>query len=99
MMLTVGHRFRFQSRFWTGSNQSSTHRLVLQTAEGRVHSWRPRKDRFGELVQWDTSDHEWLEGRGERLYLIAMIDDATSRLFGRFVRDDRAEEEMELLGG
>src|ERR1700730_4797214 len=63
----------------------------------RVHSWRPRKDRFGELVQWDTSDHEWLEGRVERLYLIAMIDDATSRLFARFARRDSTEENMRLV--
>lgn len=28
-----------------------------------MHSWRPRKDRLGELVQWDTSEHDWLEGR------------------------------------
>jgi len=27
-----------------------------------VHMWRPRRSRFGELVQWDTSDHDWLEG-------------------------------------
>src|SRR4051812_48754586 len=46
----------------------------------KVHQWRPRRSRFGELVQWDTSEHDWLEGRGEKLYLIAMIDDATSRL-------------------
>jgi len=32
-------------------------------------------------VQWDTSTHDWLEGRGETMYLISMIDDATSRLF------------------
>jgi transposase-like protein len=62
-----------------------------------MHSWRPRKDRLGELVQWDTSEHDWLEGRGERLYLIAMIDDATSRLFARFVRHDSTEENMRLL--
>jgi hypothetical protein len=48
-------------------------------------------------VQWDTSEHEWLEGRGEKLYLIAMIDDATSRLFARFVRHDSTEENMKLL--
>ena len=52
----------------------------------QVHVWRPRRSRFGELVQWDTSEHDWLEGRGEKLYLIAMIDDATSRLLARFVR-------------
>ena len=63
----------------------------------QVHTWRPRRSRFGELVQWDTSDHDWLEGRGERLYLIAMIDDATSRLFARFVRSDSSEENMRLL--
>jgi hypothetical protein len=48
-------------------------------------------------VQWDTSEHDWLEGRGETLYLIAMIDDATSRLFARFVRHDSTEENMKLL--
>jgi hypothetical protein len=49
------------------------------------------------LVQWDTSEHDWLEGRGEKLYLIAMIDDATSRLFARFVRHDSTAENMKLL--
>jgi transposase len=62
-----------------------------------VHVWRPRRSRFGEMVQWDTSEHDWLEGRGEKLYLIAMIDDATSRLFARFVRHDSTEENMKLL--
>jgi hypothetical protein len=62
-----------------------------------VHVWRPRRSRFGELVQWDTSEHDWLEGRGEKLYLIAMIDDATSRLFARFVQHDSSEENMRLL--
>jgi transposase len=62
-----------------------------------VHLWRPRRSRFGELVQWDTSEHDWLEGRGEKLYLIAMIDDATSRLFARFVRHDSTEENMRVL--
>jgi len=62
-----------------------------------VHVWRPRRSRLGELVQWDTSEHDWLEGRGEKLYLIAMIDDATSRLFARFVRHDSTDENMKLL--
>src|SRR5690349_13811149 len=64
----------------------------------QIHLWRPRRSRFGELVQWDTSEHDWLEGRGEKLYLIAMIDDATSRLFARFVQHDSTEENMKLLG-
>jgi hypothetical protein len=63
----------------------------------QVHVWRPRRSRCGELVQWDTSEHDWLEGRGEKLYWIAMIDDATSRLFARFVRHDSTAENMKLL--
>lgn len=35
----------------------------------RVHTWRARRARWGALVQWDTSEHDWLEGRGEKLYL------------------------------
>lgn len=62
-----------------------------------VHQWRERRERFGELVQWDTSTHEWLEGRGERIYLIKMIDDATSRLFARFVRSDSTAENMAVM--
>jgi hypothetical protein len=62
-----------------------------------VHVWRPRRECFGELVQWDTSEHDWLEGRGPRLYLVAMIDDATSRALGRFVEHDTTAENMRLL--
>jgi hypothetical protein len=62
-----------------------------------VHQWRPRRGRFGELVQWDTSEHDWLEGQEEDLYLIAMIDDATSRALGRFVESDSTAANMEML--
>lgn len=62
-----------------------------------IHQWRPRRSARGELVQWDTSEHDWLEGRGEKLYLIHMIDDATSELLGRFVRHDSTEENLRLL--
>lgn len=63
----------------------------------KVHTWRPRRSRFGELVQWDTSDHDWLEGRGEKLKLIRMMDDATSRAVLRFVPHDSTEENMKTL--
>jgi len=65
----------------------------------RVHTWRARRARWGELLQWDTSEHDWLEGRGEKLYLIAMIDDATSRVAARFVRHDSTEENLRVLRG
>lgn len=63
-----------------------------------VHMWRPRRSHYGELVQWDTSDHDWLEGRGEPVkHLVRMIDDATSRSWGRFVSRDGTRENMGVL--
>lgn len=63
----------------------------------RHRRWRERRRARGELVQMDTSIHPWLEERsGEEIVLIAMIDDATSRLFARFVPRDtgRANRQM-----
>jgi hypothetical protein len=63
-----------------------------------AHPWRPRRSGYGELTQWDTSDHDWLEGRGERVrYLVRLIDDATSRSWGRFVQHDGTRENMGVL--
>ena len=59
--------------------------------------WRERKACFGELVQVDTSDHDWFEGRGERAYLIALIDDATSRVFMRLYSADSTHTNMTHL--
>lgn len=63
-----------------------------------IHTWRPRRSCWGELVQWDTSEHDWLEGRGEKMDLIVLLDDATSRVLGRFVRHDSTEENLRMLG-
>lgn len=62
-----------------------------------VHCWRPRRSAFGELVQWDTSEHDWLEGRGPVRYLVRMIDDATSWSWGRFVERDATPQNMAVL--
>ncbi len=63
-----------------------------------VHVWRPRRSCRGELVQWDTSIHDWLEGRSpEPVKLIAMIDDASNELFARFVAEDSTAEHMRVL--
>jgi hypothetical protein len=71
--------------------QSKSQRL------GEVHVWRPRRSAFGELVQWDTSEHDWLEGRGPVRYLVRMIDDATSWSWGRFVERDATPHNMGVL--
>jgi hypothetical protein len=62
-----------------------------------IHCWRPRRSAFGELVQWDTSEHDWLEGRGPVRYLVRLIDDATSWSWGRFVERDATPFNMAVL--
>ena len=48
--------------------------------EKRIFQLRPRRERFGELIQIDGSPHDWFEGRGDPCTLIVFIDDATSKL-------------------
>jgi hypothetical protein len=63
-----------------------------------AHVWRPRRTAFGELVMMDSSPYRWLEERGPACHLIALIDDATSRVWGRFVEHDSTEENLRTLG-
>jgi hypothetical protein len=59
---------------------------------------RPRRAAVGELVQMDTSIHRWLEDRSsEEIVLIAMIDDATSRLYARFFPRDTGGANRQLI--
>lgn len=60
-------------------------------------SWRERRACFGELVQMDTSIHNWLEGRGEKMVLILMIDDANSRLRASFFRADTSFSNLIMI--
>jgi transposase len=48
---------------------------------------RERAARMGQLVQVDGSDHDWLEGRGPQLSLIAFVDDATGQILGATFRE------------
>ena len=56
--------------------------------------------RWGELGQWDSSVHRWLEDRAGECVLISIHDDATSRLMmTRFVeRDGGAENRQAIIG-
>ena len=45
----------------------------------------------------NTSEHDWLEGRGPVRYLVRMIDDATSWSWGRFVERDATPFNMAVL--
>jgi hypothetical protein len=64
-----------------------------------VHVWRARRAAFGELVMMDSSPYRWLEERAPACHLIALIDDATSRVWGRLVEHDSTEENLRTLRG
>jgi len=49
---------------------------------------RKRREKAGMLLQTDGSRHDWLEGRGPWLTLIAYIDDATNEVLGATFRDE-----------
>jgi transposase len=59
--------------------------LWKKKRKGRQHrQWRPRKDRYGEMIQVDGSHHDWFEGRGAACVFMGYIDDATGKVSGRF---------------
>src|ERR1700751_1167423 len=65
----------------------------------KIHVWRERRASFGELVMQDSSPFRWLEDRGPACQLIAVIDDATSRIHARFTEHDTTEENLRTLEG
>jgi len=89
--LRVAHdtlrRWLIAEGWWQGERKRDQHRQR-----------RPRRECFGELVQMDTSIHDWLEGRGERMVLVAMIDDATGRVAAGFYAGETVEAHFDLLG-
>jgi len=46
----------------------------------KVHQIRAPRERYGELIQMDSSYHDWFEGRAPECCLIVLIDDATSKI-------------------
>jgi len=43
-------------------------------------AWRPRKEYYGEMEQFDGSYHKWFEDRAESCCLLASIDDAKGEI-------------------
>ncbi len=72
--------------------------FVKASRKGSKHrSRRPRKEQFGELLQQDTSLHDWLNC-GQRLALISAIDDCTSTVCGaRLFPTDTTRGNMAIL--
>jgi transposase len=80
-------RWLMAEGLWLGERKRDKHRQR-----------RARRECFGELIQADGSLHDWLEGRGETMVLVAMIDDATGRVEAGFYPGETLEAYLDLLG-
>ena len=77
-------------------SRSSLRRIRRAIGQGsprkrRAPGYRSHRDRYpeaGMLIQTDGSRHDWLEGRGPRLTLIGMIDDANNEVPGAVFREE-----------
>lgn len=64
----------------------------------RFYQPRYRRDCLGELIQIDSSHHDWFEGRSDKCCLLVFIDDATGRLMNlRFSETESAFDYREYL--
>ena len=56
---------------------------------GEYRIWRPRKEYYGEMEQFDGSYHRWFEDRAPGCCLLAAVDDATGQITrARFAHDE-----------
>ena len=87
-------------------SRETLRRLLRQEGHGsprkrRAPAHRQRRLRVareGELVQLDGSPHDWLAGRGPRLTLLGMQDDATGKILAaQFFLSESAEGYFHLL--
>lgn len=80
-------RWMIEEGLWSPRERKLSHRTR-----------RERRAARGELIQMDTSIHAWLEARSEEeIVLIALIDDATSQLYARFVPRDTGVANRQMI--
>jgi hypothetical protein len=79
-------RWLIEAGLWEGKRKRWTYR-----------SRRERRTCFGELLQFDGSQHDWFEGRRRRCCLITMIDDATNIRYGQFFEEETTVGAMTVL--
>jgi transposase len=88
-------------------SRASVQRLLRAAGIGPPRRRRPpkhrrrrdRKPQAGLMILWDGSRHDWLEGRGPRLCLMAAIDDASGELLpgAHFVDQECAAGYLRVL--
>lgn len=61
----------------------------VKPVKKRKHRLRRKpRERFGEMLQGDSSPHDWLEGRGPKMDLVHFVDDATGIEWADFFEEE-----------
>lgn len=64
----------------------------VRPVKKRKHRLRRKpREKFGEMLQGDSSPHDWLEGRGPLLDLVHFVDDATGFEWADFFPSETTE--------
>jgi transposase len=72
--------------------------LITKVKKPKHRQRRERMPKEGMLLQMDTSEHDWLMGRGPHMELIAAIDDATNEVpWALFVESDNTINNMLVM--
>lgn len=62
------------------AHEKGTPKKAHRRRSKKIHQLRPRMPRYGMLIQFDGSDHDWFSGNGPRAVLVGGIDDATGEV-------------------
>lgn len=71
--------------------------ITRKRRNSKCHPRRPRRSNIGDMLQGDGSEHDWFEGRRERCTLVALIDDASNRVYGLFFEGETTEAYVEVI--
>lgn len=72
----------------------------VRPVKKRKHRLRRKpREKFGEMLQGDSSPHDWLQGRGPRLDLVHFVDDATGYEWADFFPSETTEAYFHVMMG
>jgi len=96
-VLEERHALRVSASSLTRIRRKAGYPTPRQKKRRKYYARRERKSMCGEMLQADGSIHDWLEGRGPKLTLIAYIDDATNKVYATFREQEDAAGYLEVL--
>ncbi|HEY59338.1 MAG TPA: ISNCY family transposase [Anaerolineae bacterium] len=96
-ILAERHALRVSASSLTRIRQEAGYPTLHHKKSRKYYTRRERKPMQGEMLQADGSIHDWLEGRGPKLTLIAYIDDATNKVYATFREQEDAAGYLEVL--